>query len=161
MTYGSRHVPGCCHNGIPNNLLSLLLCVHMFSYLHHRGPPSLSAPRRAEGFDPLIVIGMRHHHYTTKPYILTKFESEALESAVFCVHESSDHEQGDLFIRFTSGRTYFYPVVKTSTYVGLMFADSAGQYFNTHIRSLNSHEVTDNEQLVGALIDLVETTVKV
>lgn len=91
--------------------------------------------------------------------MITKFESEALESAVFCAHKGSNHEQGDLFIRFTSGRTYFYPVVKTSTYVGLMFADSAGQYFNTHIRSLESQDMSDNESLVNALLDVVDTTI--
>lgn len=95
-----------------------------------------------------------YHHY-----FISKYDSEVLESSIFTPHPDSKHDEGDLFVRFVSGKTYFYPKVRTATFIGLILADSAGKYFNANLRNLVSHDVTAEEELVGSLSYLTELTV--
>ena len=97
-----------------------------------------------------------YHHY-----FISKYDSEVLESSIFTPHPDSKHDEGDLFIRFVSGKTYFYPKVRTATFIGLILADSAGKYFNANLRSLESHNVSTEDELVGSLSRLTELTVGV
>ena len=91
---------------------------------------------------------------TAGKHFVTKFSSEVLDIGVFTTHETTGHQQGDLFVRFTSGRTYFYPNVSTVTFVGLLMAESVGKFFNAEIRNLRNFEVTDNTDLTQAVQDL-------
>jgi hypothetical protein len=59
------------------------------------------------------------------PYV----QSSALEQV------SYDERAGTLCATFRdTGRTYIYQDVPQDVYDGLLFADSLGRYFNTHIR---------------------------
>lgn len=91
------------------------------------------------------------------PYIINRHDSEVLDISVYTSLDIFDGEKGDLFVRFKSGRTYFYPVVPAGAVLGLMLAKSAGQYFNAKIRNLHNWEVTDNTSLCDALMGLVDT----
>jgi KTSC domain len=55
-------------------------------------------------------------------------ESTALHSAAY------DEETHELTIRLRTGRTYVYRDVPDVAYDGLVSADSAGRYYNLHIR---------------------------
>jgi hypothetical protein len=92
------------------------------------------------------------------PYIINKHDSEVLDFSVYTSLDIFD-DKGDLFVRFTSGRTYYYPIVPAGVVLGLMLAKSAGQYFNAKIRDLRNWEVTDNTDLCDALTDLVKVLV--
>lgn len=103
---------------------------------------------------PLYIEGMKTHTVTAGRHFLTKFDSEVLEVGVFTTHETTGHQQGDLFLQFASGRCYFYPNVSTVTFVGLLFAESVGKFFNAEVRHLRNFEVTENAELIGAITDL-------
>lgn len=93
------------------------------------------------------------------PYIINRHDSEVLELSVYTSLDIFDGEKGDLFVRFKSGRTYYYPIVPASVVLGLMLAKSAGQFFNAKIRNLNNWEVSDNTSLCDAIANLVEVMV--
>ncbi|MBA2589851.1 MAG: KTSC domain-containing protein [Alphaproteobacteria bacterium] len=60
---------------------------------------------------------------------MTYVQSSALEQV------SYDSDAQTLVATFRdSGRTYVYDDVPMEVYDGLLFADSLGAYFNTHIR---------------------------
>ena len=93
-------------------------------------------------------------------YFVSKYDSTVLDSSIFTPIPGSGFEQGDLFIRFVSGKTYFYPQVRTATFIGLILAESAGKNFNANIRDLEAHEVSDHEELCEAISNLTKTTVR-
>lgn len=45
------------------------------------------------------------------------------------------YENGNLYIRFHSGRIYMYLNVPHSEYIALLHAPSHGTYFHAHIRN--------------------------
>lgn len=92
-------------------------------------------------------------------YFISKHMSEVLESSIFTPHRDSDNNEGDLFVKFVSGKTYFYPRVRTATFIGLILADSVGRYFNANIRHLEGRDVTENTAMVEAVENLKRVTV--
>jgi len=97
-------------------------------------------------------------------YFVTKYDSEVLASSIFTPRpeptnpgDKCGHDEGDLFLVFKSGKTYYYPQVKSSWWIGLVLAESAGRYFNANIRNLPCHDVTgeDVSGTASALADLV------
>lgn len=90
-------------------------------------------------------------------YFISKYDSEVLASSIFTPHPDRKHDEGDLFIVFQSGKTYFYPQVKSSWWIGLVLAESAGKYFNANLRGLPCHDVTNEDvaSAASALADLV------
>lgn len=102
---------------------------------------------------------MRTTTHVTHKYFISKYESEVLESSIFTPHSDTGNDEGDLFIRFVSGKTYFYPQVRSASWLGLILAESAGKFFNANIRHLESHDVTENTDLVDAVAQLTKVTV--
>jgi hypothetical protein len=121
----------------------------------------VSATTCAERLSFRKVSGMTTTTTIQSPYIINKHDSSVLDLSVYTSLDylGDGTDKGDLFVRFTSGRTYFYPVVPAGVVLGLMLAKSAGQYFNAKIRDLHNWEVTDNTSLCDAITDLVKVMV--
>lgn len=98
---------------------------------------------------------------TNHNYFISNYSSQVLLLSVFTPHADSEYETGDLILHFTNGKTYYYPTVRVSTWMGLSQAESAGKYFNAHIRNLTSQDVSDNTGLVDALKDMADLGVSV
>ena len=91
---------------------------------------------------------------TNHNYFISNYSSQVLQLSVFTPDADSEYETGDLIVHFTNGKTYYYPTVKVSAGMGLSQAESAGKYFNAHIRGLTYQNVSDNDGLVDALKDM-------
>ncbi len=107
----------------------------------------------------LSVESMKTNITKNHNYFISNYDSQALRLSVFTPSTSDEYETGDLILQFTTGKTYYYPTVRVSTWMGLSLAESAGKYFNAHIRDLTYQDVSDNEGLVNALIDVAELSV--
>jgi hypothetical protein len=98
---------------------------------------------------------------TNNNHLVCKHESKAISLSVFTPHTDSEYETGDLFVYFTNGKTYFYPTVRVSTWMGLSQSESVGRYFNDNIRDLTFQNVSDDEGLVNALKEMSDLAVSV
>jgi len=70
------------------------------------------------------------HDFTSE---VCELDSSAIRSAAY------DKSTNTLKIVFQSGRVYTYDHVNYVTYLNLIMADSAGKYFNKHIRNLYTY----------------------
>lgn len=113
----------------------------------------------AKGLRLLSIQSMKTLITTNHNYFICKYDSEAISLSVFTPHSDSEYETGDLIVHFTNGKTYFYPTVRVSTWMGLSQVEFVGIYFNANIRDLTSQDVSDNTELVHALKDMADLTV--
>ena len=59
-----------------------------------------------------------------------------------------DHNGGELYVKFSSGKCYTYVGVPRIVYLGLLAAKSTGQYFTEFVKGRYDNNGPDAEQIV-------------
>jgi hypothetical protein len=91
-------------------------------------------------------FGGRTPAWVYEPVGVTPARPTPLQPRMFNVDSTSlfsvgyDYSLGLLWVIFTSGRTYFYDDVDPETFVGLLYAESHGKYFNANIKDQHDYQ---------------------